>query len=184
MFNLLEGKNVNLRIMEKEDVNSIVGIFSNIHSEDFDPILLMTRSEMMKRFDNPSPLESLTQNTLFVVEKKDKVKIGIARHFIVQPLGAMEIGYIIVPSERMKGYGTETAHIVVDYLFLSRNIVRIQATVETQNTASQRVLEKVGFSMEGTLRRAGFMKGKWVDGYLYSILREEWKKPTILARTT
>ncbi len=181
---MLEGKKVNLRMMEKEDVNSIVDIFSNIHSEDFDPISLMTRSEMMKRFENPSPLESLTQNTLLVVEKKDKVKIGIARHFIVQPLDAMEIGYIIVPSERKKGNGTETAQIMVDYLFLSRNIVRIQATVETQNMASQRVLEKVGFSREGTLRRAGFMSGKWVDGYLYSILREEWKEPTILTRTT
>ncbi len=67
MSRLLEGKKVNLRMMEKEDVNFIVDIFSNIRSEDFDPILLMTRSEMMKRFDNPSPLESLTQNTLFVV---------------------------------------------------------------------------------------------------------------------
>jgi RimJ/RimL family protein N-acetyltransferase len=166
--------------MEKEDIDSIVDSFSNIHSEDFDPILLMTRSEMMKRFDNPSPLENLTQNTLFVVEKKDKVKIGIARHFIVQPLGAMEIGYIIIPSERMKGYGTEAAQILVDYLFLSRNIVRIQATAETQNTPSQRVLENAGFKREGTLRKAGFIRGKWADGYLYSIIREDWKEPKIL----
>lgn len=182
MFNLLEGKGVNLRIMEKEDANCIVDIFSNIHSKDFDPIMLMTRSEMMKRFDNPSPLESLTQNTLFVAVKKDEAKIGIARHFIARPLGTMEIGYIIVPSERMKGYATETAQIMVDYLFLSRNIVRIQATTETQNTASQRVLEKAGFSREGTLRKAGFVRGNWTDGYVYNILREEGKEPKILTK--
>jgi len=177
---LLEGKKVNLRIMEREDVNSVVNVFSNLHSEEFDPIVLMTRWEMMKRFDNPSPLESLTQNTLFVVERKDETKIGIARHFIVQPLGTMEIGYVVVPSERMKGYGTETAEIMVDYLFLSRYIMRIQATTETKNIASQRVLEKAGFSREGKLRKAGFVRGKWADGYIYSILREEWKEPKII----
>jgi len=168
--------------MEKEDINSVVNIFSNMHSEDYDPILLMTRSEMTKRFDDPSPADKLTQNTLFIVENKNGAKIGLARHFIVQPLGTMEIGYIIVPSERIKGYGTETAEILVDYLFLSKNIERIQATTETRNKASQRVLEKAGFSREGILRKGGFVRGEWADGYLYSILREEWKEPKTLIK--
>jgi len=170
--------------MEKDDIDSIVEVFSNIHFDEYDPLMLISKSEMTKSFDNPSPMETVTQNTLFIVEKKDRAKIGLARHFLVQPIGLMEIGYILVPSERKKGYGTETAQIMVDYLFLSKKIVRIQATTDVQNQASQKVLEKVGFKREATLRKAGFVRGKWADGYLYSILREEWGAPKILTKTT
>ena len=180
---MLEGKNVNLRLMEKDDMDSIVEVFSNIHFDEYDPLMLISKSEMTKRFDNPSPMEIVTQNTLFIIEKKDRAKIGLARHFLVQPAGLMEIGYIIVPSERRKGYGTEAAQIMVDYLFLSKEIVRIQATTDVKNKASQRVLEKVGFKREATLRKVGFVRGKWTDGYLYSILREEWREPKILTKT-
>jgi len=42
-------------------------------------------------------------------------------------------------------------------------------------------LEKTGFTREGTIRRSA--RGARRDGYLYSILREEWKEPKILTRT-
>jgi len=170
--------------MEKDDIDSIVEVFRNIHFDEYDPLMLISKSEMTKRFDNPSPIEIVTQNTLFIIEKKDRAKIGLARHFLVQPAGLMEIGYIIVPSERRKGYGTEAAQIMVDYLFLSKEIVRIQATTDAKNKASQRVLEKAGFKREATLRKAGFVRGKWANGYLYSILREEWREPKILTKAT
>jgi aminoglycoside 6'-N-acetyltransferase len=44
-----------------------------------------------------------------------------------------------------------------------------------RNKASQRVLENVGFKREGLIRKAAFNKGEWSDGYMYSILREEWR---------
>jgi RimJ/RimL family protein N-acetyltransferase len=180
---LLEGQNINVRLMEKDDVDSIVELFSNTHFDEYDPIMLISKTEMARRFDSPTPLATVTEDTLFIVEKKDGAKIGLARHFIVQPLGVTEIGYILIPSERGKGHGTEAAQIIVDYLFLLKNIVRIQATTEAKNRQSQRVLEKIGFKREGTLRKAGFVRGTWVDGYLYSILKEEWKEPKILTRT-
>jgi RimJ/RimL family protein N-acetyltransferase len=73
---------------------------------------------------------------------------------------------------------------MVDYLFLSRDLVRIQATTDLRNKASQSLLEKIGFKREGTLRKSYFVRGVWTDCYLYSILREEWKEPKILTKTT
>jgi RimJ/RimL family protein N-acetyltransferase len=73
---------------------------------------------------------------------------------------------------------------MVDYLFLSRDIVRIQAHTDLRNVASQKVLEKVGFKKEGTIRKNLFVRGEWRDAYLYSILREEWKDPKTLKKTT
>jgi ribosomal-protein-alanine N-acetyltransferase len=51
-----------------------------------------------------------------------------------------------------------------------------------KNRASQRVLEKTGFKLEGTCRKTNFVRGVWTDNYLYSILREEWKEPKILIK--
>lgn len=94
--------------------------------------------------------------------------------------GLLEIGFTLIPSERGKGYGTEAVQILVDYLFLSRDLVRIQAFTELGNMASQRLLDKVGFKREGTIRKSMFIRGEWRDLLLYSILREEWREPSIL----
>jgi RimJ/RimL family protein N-acetyltransferase len=88
-----------------------------------------------------------------------------------------------VPSERGKGYCTEATQLMVDYLFLSKDTMRIQAQTDPRNIASHKVLEKVGFKKEGTLRKSFFMRGEWRDAYIYSILREEWKEPKILTRS-
>jgi ribosomal-protein-alanine N-acetyltransferase len=84
---------------------------------------------------------------------------------------------------RNKGYGTEAITIIVDYLFLSKQLERIQATTDVTNKPSQRVLEKNQFKKEGIIRKAEFIRGQWRDEYLYSILKEEWKEPRILTKS-
>ncbi len=61
--------------------------------------------------------------------------------------------------------------------------MRVQAITGVDNFASQRILEKAGFTKEGTIRKSVFIRGVWQDGVLYSILREEWKEPKILTKT-
>jgi RimJ/RimL family protein N-acetyltransferase len=172
--------------MEKDDVDFSVECFNRMDFwGEYDSIVQQrSKAEMMRQFDSPSQLAILTERARFVIEKKDRTKIGFIGHWFVQPNRMMEIGYNLIPSERGKGYGTEAAQIMVDYLFLSRDIVRIQAITNVRNKASQRVLEKVGFQREGTIRKSGFVRSEWVDAYLYSILREEWKEPKILTKAT
>ena len=79
---------------------------------------------------------------------------------------------------------SEAVKIIVDYIFLSKDTVRIQAHTDVRNIASQRVLEKASFKKEGVVRKSLFIRGEWRDAYLYSILREEWKEPKILTKTT
>lgn len=52
-------------------------------------------------------------------------------------------------------------------------VVRLEALVEEENVASQRVLEKVGFVREGFLRKYGFNKGEIRDMYIYSFLKTD-----------
>jgi len=178
---LLEGKNVNLRIMEKEDLPLITEWCNNIEfgGEYLRP-LQMSRAEIEKSGES-----TLFETKVFIIEKKDGSKIGFFWHFnMLAPYAKMqEIGYGLVPSERGKGYCTEATQLMVDYLFLSKDIARIQATTHTKNVASQKVLENVGFKREGTLRKTALIRGEWTDMFIFSILREEWKEPKILTRT-
>jgi RimJ/RimL family protein N-acetyltransferase len=118
---------------------------------------------------------------VFFIEKKDGSKVGMILHY--EEGGLLGIGYALVPSERRKGYCTEAVQLIVDYLFLSKEIVHIEAETDVRNVASQRVLEKSGFTKEATTRKTKFVRGEWRDRYLYGILREEWKEPKILTRT-
>jgi len=118
----------------------------------------------------------------FFIEKKDRSRIGSIGHY---PAGkSLEIGYAVISGERRKGYGAEAVEIMVDYLFLSRDIVRVQAHTHVKNRASQKVLEKNGFKKEGIVRKGTFTRGEWRDSCLFSILREEWKEPKILTKAT
>jgi len=176
---LLEGRNVNLRVLEKEDLPLLAEWINrpDVFGE-YNPLRQMSRTEVEKILENP------LEPKPFIIEKKDGSKIGFIMHFyVLHVVGRqLEIGYALVSSERGKGYCTEAAKIMVDYLFLSKETMRIQATTDVRNAASQKVLEKVGFKKEGTIRKCFFMRGEWRDAYLYSILREEWKEPKILTK--
>ena len=182
---MLEGKLVNLRVMERDDVDFVVECRNDIDFwGEYVPVGdQISKSDWLKYFDNPSNLAVLTESKTFIVQKKDGTKIGIINHRLNLPYKWTEISYFFTPSERDKGYGTEAVQLMIDYLFLSKELARIQAIADMRNKASQRVLEKAGFKREGTMRNCQFIRGDWRDHYLYSILREEWKEPKMLTRT-
>jgi RimJ/RimL family protein N-acetyltransferase len=173
---LLEGKNVNLRIVEKEDLPLL-------HEWDNNPDFRGEFEEF--REESITDLEKLygdlKDSRWFLVEKKDGTKIGNIVHLL--SAGEVEVGYFIVPNERRKGYAAEAIMIMVDYLFLSKDVERIQAKADPENIASWKALERAGFKREGVLRKTFFCRGKWRDDCMYSILREEWKEPRILTKT-
>ena len=171
---------MNLRVVEKEDL-ALLAEWVNKPEVfgEFNPLRQASRLDM-ERMRGDGRFEAGE----FFIENKDGGKVGYVWHFnVLHPAGKLlEIGYFLLPDERGKGYGTEAVLIMVDYLFLSRDVRRVQALVDVRNVASGRVLERAGFKREGTVRKVFFMRGDWRDAYLYSILREEWKEPKILTR--
>lgn len=182
---MLEGKTVNLKVLDREDIDFMVECFNNVDFwGEYSPIgEQASKSEWIKLLDNPSNFMVLTEWKIFIIQKRDGTRIGITWHIFHLPYKQMEIVCFLVPSARGKGYGTEAAQLMIDYLFLSKDIVRIQAIVNVSNKASQKVLEKAGLKAEGIIRKALFVRGAWTDYYLRSILREEWKEPKILTKT-
>jgi len=173
---LLEGKTVNLKVMEREDLPLLAEWRNNL---DFIGQYQSISQETIK--DLEKQYSELADEKWFFIEKKDGTRIGTISHKPVFKI--QEIGSALLPSERGKGYCSEAVRIMVDYLFLSKDIVRVQAHIDARNMASQRVLENVGFKKEGTFRKEYFVRGEWRDSCTFSILREEWKEPKMLTKT-
>jgi len=71
------------------------------------------------------------------------------------------------------GYATEAAGALLDWAFEALDLIRVQAEADTRNAASTRVLEKLGFSREGTLRCNCIVAGEVSDSHVYGLLRGE-----------
>ncbi len=92
-------------------------------------------------------------------------------------VASMEIGYALAEERWGQGLMTEACKAIMDYAFNKYDLVIMAIRTSEVNSRSQRVIEKCGFTYEGTLRKAyhiytGFDR----DSRLYSITREEWLK--------
>ena len=167
---------MNLRVTEKEDLPLVAEWMNNLEfSGEYERLRQLSKSELQKGFDSkPQDVGA------FFIEKKDGTKIGGISH---RPQGkAQELGFEILPNERRKGFCSEAVMIMVDYLFLSKDIPRIQAHTDARNAPAQKVLEKAGFKKEGTFKKEFFVGGEWRDSCIFAVLREEWKEPKILTK--
>lgn len=84
------------------------------------------------------------------------------------------IGYELASSHWGYGYATEVALALLEFGFTELRLHRIYAHCVVENTASAHVLEKIGMRYEGCLRQNGWMRSRWWDTLVYSILEDEW----------
>lgn len=84
------------------------------------------------------------------------------------------IGYSITPTHQGRGYATEAVTAVIDALFGEAGIHRITASIDPQNVASRRVLDKLGFRFEGRSPLSVFVRGEWLDDDRFAVLDSEW----------
>lgn len=84
-------------------------------------------------------------------------------------------GYVLASAAWGQGYATEAARAVLDWAFGALDLNRVQSETDTRNLASARVLEKLGFQREGTLRQDCIVDGDVSDSWVYGLLRREWE---------
>ena len=88
--------------------------------------------------------------------------------------GLGECGYSLSTPFQGKGIMPLALRQFVAELFGRTRLHRIEARTATDNVASQRVLERLGFRREGTLRSYFQLDGAWIDNYLYALILEDW----------
>ncbi|MFJ8580737.1 GNAT family N-acetyltransferase [Micromonospora sp. NPDC093277] len=86
-----------------------------------------------------------------------------------------EIGYVLHPDHTGRGYVTEAAREMLRLGFDGLGLHRIVGRLDARNTASARVLERLGMRREACLRENEFVKGEWTDEAVYAVLDREWR---------
>lgn len=86
------------------------------------------------------------------------------------------LGYCLDGAAWGHGYATEAARAMLQWAFDTLHLNRVQAEADTRNAASARVLEKLGFVREGTLREDCIVNGEISDSWVYGLIRREWRQ--------
>jgi RimJ/RimL family protein N-acetyltransferase len=84
------------------------------------------------------------------------------------------IGYSLSPSMQGRGYVNEALRLLIEFAWTTLDLQRLEADTDPGNDASRHVLERLGFVLEGSMRKRWFVHGKWHDASWYGLLREDY----------
>jgi RimJ/RimL family protein N-acetyltransferase len=86
-----------------------------------------------------------------------------------------EVGYLFHPDHGGRGYATEATRVMLRLGFEDLGLHRIIGRIDARNTASARVLERLGMRREAHFVKNEFVQGEWTDEMVYAMLDEEWR---------
>lgn len=110
----------------------------------------------------PEPLGIALKNN------PEKIIGTVGCFWVSRSAKSMELAYAIAQNHWGQGLVAEASQAVMNYCFKEFSLKRIQARCKKKNTASARVMEKVGMTFEGTLRSAVFHRGRHYDMHYYA----------------
>ncbi len=110
-----------------------------------------------------------------MVRRDTREVVGAIGLSVVWPHLRGEIGYWVGRAWWRHGLATEAGRAVLRYAFDDLEMNRVEARCETDNIASERVMQKLGMTFEGILRQHVLAKGRFRDMRLYSLLGDEWR---------
>ena len=157
--------------------------FDAIHAYSADP--RVTKYLFFGPRDEESTAEYLddllaSQNELprtrfeLAVEERESGRVIGACDLSLIERNVVDLGYMLGLKDWGKGYATEVALALVDAAFFDLRADRVISTVDVNNKASIRVLEKVGMRWEAVFRKHRRAKNRWWDCHLFVLPREVW----------
>jgi ribosomal-protein-serine acetyltransferase len=138
-----------------------------VHSEQF----IKSTLEQFKDFDGFTA--SIWQDNQFAGL--------IGMHFIDWEHKDTEFGYWLAESFTGQGLVTKAATALLDYIFFELNLHRVAIAHALENTASQKVIERLGFKPESMTRDAEWLYTRFHDWQRYALLRREWQHLSLIS---
>lgn len=174
-FHNLETERLYLRRVSKEDVKEIFALRSNQETMKYIPRpLLKTEEEALAHIAMIDEKIDSNEGINWAITLKGNSKlIGIIGHYRIKPEHfRAEIGYMLLPEYQGKGIISEAIKEAVNYGFKVMKLHSIEAIIDPQNFASEKVLQKNGFVKEAHLKENEYYDGRFLDTVIYSILNQ------------
>ena len=83
------------------------------------------------------------------------------------------IGYWIIPEVAGQGITPTAVALVMDYIFFTAGLHRVEIDIRPENKASIRVVEKLGMRLEGVKKNYIHINNQWADHNIYALTAEE-----------
>ncbi len=163
-----------LRVPELEDVDGLVPAFGDPVLREAGNLPAFDRDELVANLGELPKLAEASRLLALAALDADSGDVigGGTLHHLDSERRIVEIGYFVLPHARGRGAATTIARALAEHAF-SLGIERVAAYVNVGNTASERVLERAGFTREGVVRSMPKPDGRRVDKTLFSLLPGE-----------
>jgi RimJ/RimL family protein N-acetyltransferase len=171
---MLPGRQMSLRPVRSSDLDEMWAAHTNIANRGaFFPLGVMSESRFRAEFAE-SGFWQREEGFLLIISPEGEMAGHIEFFKPVSYWDAFELGYQVYEDRFAgQGYVTEAVQLLTDYLFGAKKQHRIQLVIVPENSASRRIAEKCGFTLEGTARGAFFNGGRNQDVLVYSLLRDD-----------
>lgn len=137
------------------------------------PIVERTDEEVLQQFRERSVLT--TEHAYSVLRLADDQVVGLVRYFDLNSRNrSAEIGYLIGPEFHGQGYSHEAVGLLMEHLFNEMRLNKVYAQTAEFNNRSLKLLTRLGFKVDGRLRKHHELSGVLYDDLLLSILAEEY----------
>jgi Acetyltransferases, including N-acetylases of ribosomal proteins len=171
----IEGEKVILRAIEAKDNELLQSIINNPEIENAlgGWSFPVSAQNQLDWFGSQKYDDRLLRCIIELKENKQAIGVVILSD-IDYKNGTAEIHIKLDSGDfRKKGYGTDAIKALLHYAFYELRLNLVYARVNSNNLPSQKLFEKCGLLLEGTLRSRIFKQGKFVDVLSYSITRDE-----------
>jgi len=106
-----------------------------------------------------------------IIDRNTGEKIGVVAYYYHKTEHKKaEVGFWLFPQYWNRGVTTEVLKKVIEYCQKEKDIHRLEAFVEEMNIASRKVLEKLGFVYEGTMKDCEIKNGKYISLLIYALI--------------
>ena len=110
----------------------------------------------------------------FVIIANNTVAGRIGLHYIHPQNRVASIGYWLTKDFEGEGIITRSCRAIINHAFKEMNLHRLEIKAAVDNSRSQAIPRKLGFTKEGILRQAELVNEQFLDIVLYSLLRHDW----------
>ena len=172
-FPTIETERLILRRITNEDVNEIFELRSNPETMKYIPRPLVKTTE--DALEHIAMIEDKIITNIGInwgiTLKGNSKLLGIIGYYRMQPENyRAEIGYILLPEFHGKGIIPEAVNNLIRYGFDDLKLHSIEAVIDPENLASEKVLQKCGFVKEAHFKESEFYNGRFLDKVIYSLL--------------
>ena len=177
---LLQGKMVYLRGLERSDLKLLHEMQNDEEVMEwarFRPDHMVSMEELEKEYGEELRGNSPTRRTFAIVQKKTGGVVGWAIIRWWRPFStSAEVGLALVKESRGKGLGAEVTRLLTELAFDQYNMHKVELFTRADNKAMIGSAEKSGYRLEGRIRETLYFNGRFQDGVMMGVLREEFRK--------